>query len=721
MHETRASLARVSRREPAPDRTESRARAPWLAGAAVFALTLAVYLRTLHPSVPGPDSGELISVARVLGIAHPPGYPLYTLLAHLFGLVVPWGSYAARINLLSALLHAATAALVCAVVWRLTGRAAAGAAAGLALGFSRPFWKSALVAEVFPLNSLMAALLWIGFAALLGELGLLGAPAGREERGPRRWPLALLVLVSAAIPAHHHTLFILALPLDAVALALTVLPARTLSRWLPGFRRPWTLGPPQLLAGAGLAALGLLPLLQLPLAAARGTPLGWGRTGTLSGFVALLTRAEYGSLSLAPVTPGQIGQGGHAWLFLARVPHDFAWVGAAFASLGGVVLVVAALRGGATPPWAPAARPLLAVIAGMAALQGLFLARIPFSSATAYFRGVAERFYVLPGITIALLAGLGAAAVLARVGRGGRAAAGALLALLVALPPLSAHFRTLDQRGNRFVEDLGRNVLASLPRDAVLFSVGDILYNSLLYLQVVEGRRLDVVVADQFLMTRGWYVQALRRRHPGLLPVFTHQADPDSDYYRGDSLSENLRWIDHLRGRRPVAFAGFIDRSYGTRYEMVRTGYTMVPYLRGQVPSAGERARAAVDLLDSLSLDGFFRPQDPLGPEAESRWRTTQPLASVCFLLCDSDGQALRRADHPGLRVLAAFLERYQRMDPVPDPELLRAAGFLYVYHPEFRDRARAEQALGRYLALAPAGPEADGAARLLEAIRAAR
>jgi hypothetical protein len=693
------------------------ARLVWLAGAAVFAITFAMYLRTLHPGVPGPDSGELITVARVLGIAHPPGYPLYTLLAHAFGLVVPWGSYAARLNLMSALLQAGTAALLCVTVCRLTRSAGAGIAAALALGCSRPFWRAALVAEVFPLNDLMAAALWLSFAVLLRDAGLLGVrPPNGRATSP--WPLAVLITVTAAIPAHHHTLAILALPLAAVALALAALPERRLLRALPRYRRPYALGRNHVMAGAACLALGLAPLAYLPWAAGRVTPVTWGEADRPAGFLALLARAEYGSGSLAPM-PGSPGADvHHAWLYLQNLPGDFAWVGAVLALLGGLVLVRAAVRGNATGAWGAGARPLLAVILGSAILQTAFFSRVPFPSGTAYFRGVVERFYVLPDLTVALLAGLGGAACLGAVAGRLRPAAAGLLVLLAGVSPHVAHMRTLDQRGNHAIEDLGRNVLASLPRDAVLFSIGDIFYNSLLYLTVVEGQRPDVVFADQFLMTRAWYVRELRRRHPDLLPVFTTYASPDSDYYKGDSLSGNRRWIEHLQGRRPVAFTGFIDHTYESRYEMVRTGYTLVPHLRGQVPPAGDRARAAARLLGSLTLDGYFRPQDPRGPEAEGRLRTTQLLAGVCFLLCDSEGQALRRAEYPGLATLATFLERYTRTNPVADPELLRAAGFLYVYHPEFRNRSRAEQALGHYLAVAPAGPEADGASQLLEAIR---
>lgn len=609
--------------------------------------------------------------------------------------------------------------MVCEAVRRFTGRAAAGVAAGLALAFSRPFWRSALVAEAFPLNSLMAAALWLAFVLLLRDAGLpggRGAPAG-GGRAARPWPLAALLVLAAAIPGQHHTLVLLAAPLLAVALALVLLPERVTARALPGFRRPYALRPAHLAAGLGLVLLGLAPLIHLPLAGAREGALVWGRPDTWSGFAALLTRAEYGSFDVAAVPPSRRAAANHVAAYLADLPGGLGLPAFALALLGAGALAVAAVlgRGGAT---GPAARPLALALLGFGVAQALFFSRIPLATEVPYLRGVVERFHPLPHVAIALLVGIGVASPPAAVARAGRGAVPWLLVVGAGVAPLVAHFGTLDQRGNTVMEDLGRNVLASLPRDAALFSTGDILFNSLTYLQRVEKLRPDVVVADQYLMTRAWYVRDLRRRYPGLLPAFTVFAEPDSDRYRGDSLSGNARWIEHLRGRRPVAFTGFIDRSHEAGYEMVRTGYTLVPYVRGQVPPVGERARAAVRLLEAFRLESFFRRQDPRGPEAESRWRTTQLLAGVCFLLCDAEGQALRRAEFPGLVTLAAFLDRYAGLADVPDPELLRAAGFLHVYHPEFRDPARAVRALERYLALVPTGPEADGVARLLAEIR---
>lgn len=62
-----------------------------------------VYLYTLFPTIAAyRDSGELSVVGYLLGIAHPPGYPLYSLLLHIFGKILPFGNYAYRFNIFSA-------------------------------------------------------------------------------------------------------------------------------------------------------------------------------------------------------------------------------------------------------------------------------------------------------------------------------------------------------------------------------------------------------------------------------------------------------------------------------------------------------------------------------------------------------------------------------------------------------------------------------------------
>jgi Protein O-mannosyl-transferase TMEM260-like len=77
----------------------------------VFIASLVLYSCTLAPTVTLVDSGELIVAARSVGVAHPPGFPLYLILAHIAS-VVPIGSVAQRVNFASALF----AALACGMV-----------------------------------------------------------------------------------------------------------------------------------------------------------------------------------------------------------------------------------------------------------------------------------------------------------------------------------------------------------------------------------------------------------------------------------------------------------------------------------------------------------------------------------------------------------------------------------------------------------------------------
>ena len=130
-------------------------------GAALGALCLTVYGFTLCPTVAGGDSGELTTAAYTLTVAHPPGYPLWTLLGKLFTLI-PYGSIAWRVNLLSAVCDAGAALLLFLAVARWTRNTwSAFLAAGL-FAFSPLVWRYALVAEVFALNNLfVSALLYL--------------------------------------------------------------------------------------------------------------------------------------------------------------------------------------------------------------------------------------------------------------------------------------------------------------------------------------------------------------------------------------------------------------------------------------------------------------------------------------------------------------------------------------------------------------------------------
>jgi hypothetical protein len=132
----------------------TRRLAAALVPAGVGLLALAVYVQTLLPSVGWGDIARFQYVARVWGIPHRFGYPLYIALSRLFG-YLPVGDLAYRVNLLSAVSAALAAVVVYFLVVRLVDDWVAGASAALSFAFSRALWGQAVVAEVYALNAFL--------------------------------------------------------------------------------------------------------------------------------------------------------------------------------------------------------------------------------------------------------------------------------------------------------------------------------------------------------------------------------------------------------------------------------------------------------------------------------------------------------------------------------------------------------------------------------------
>ncbi len=129
---------------------------PGQAGAVLAGLGGLLYWHTLAPGLLPADAGEFQLVAATLGVAHPPGFPLYTLLGHLFtrlpGLTPAYG-----LNLFAALTSSLTLYLVYLTAYRLTRQHIASTTAVLALATATTFWSQATTANVRSLTALFAA------------------------------------------------------------------------------------------------------------------------------------------------------------------------------------------------------------------------------------------------------------------------------------------------------------------------------------------------------------------------------------------------------------------------------------------------------------------------------------------------------------------------------------------------------------------------------------
>jgi hypothetical protein len=116
-----------------------------LTAAGVFSAALLLYIITLAPSVVAlfDDSLEFQLVAYQLGIAHPTGYPLYTLLGKLFTLI-PVGDIAYRVNLMSAVFGALTVALLYLLILQVPFRKKPDQTEAISTGAAQPPSPAAL-------------------------------------------------------------------------------------------------------------------------------------------------------------------------------------------------------------------------------------------------------------------------------------------------------------------------------------------------------------------------------------------------------------------------------------------------------------------------------------------------------------------------------------------------------------------------------------------------
>src|SRR3954452_17370309 len=120
--------------------------------------SLLVYLWTMCRTIYVGDSGELAAAVHVLGIPHPPGYPLYVLLGKLFSTLVPIGKPALRLNLFSAVCASASAVFLFFTLGELGFPPGVAAAVAMTWAFSTSLWSQAGIARVYALGACVSAL-----------------------------------------------------------------------------------------------------------------------------------------------------------------------------------------------------------------------------------------------------------------------------------------------------------------------------------------------------------------------------------------------------------------------------------------------------------------------------------------------------------------------------------------------------------------------------------
>jgi hypothetical protein len=427
----------------------------------------AAYLIYMCPGLNWQDSGHLTAGAFGLGVAHPPGFPVYILLAKL-ATFIPFGSIAFRVNLLSGICAVGSAVMCYRLILKLIGNTspashASALSAALVLALGQTYWLHATTTEVYAPNLLaLLVLLWF----------LIHSAEQRSYRSMR-----IAAVVTGLGVGLHPSFVVMAI----VGWAFLLI------RWAADERRNGRPMGPLISRFAGwtlaLSALAAAVLAYLPIRAAAEPWLNWGNPSSFSGFWEHLTGAsvrqafadDMGALELLPFRVDAA---------MEQLAIQVSWVGLV-APVGLVWLVLKKRSLGLF-------------------LFALWLADLAFSTLINPM-AIAELQTGLITTTITvILVGVGASVAGPRMAKEFRPrVGGALLGIALVglgMPAMLSGGTVRDNRRLYMPTDLADMTLDSAVPNALFLLHSDDLASTTLYMQGVENRRPDVTaVIKQFV------------------------------------------------------------------------------------------------------------------------------------------------------------------------------------------------------------------------------
>jgi hypothetical protein len=503
---------------------------------AVSLVALIVYLQTMAPGVGFIDDGELATVCYTLGIAHPTGYPLFTLIGWVCSHVLIAGPVILRLNVMAAIFTACGTGMLVLVAnelyqhWmpervsrvktkeqsgkgkgqRGKGKGSAiemhgskttisenpllltpyplplfaAIGTGLAAAFSATWWSQSTTIEVYPVHLFMLTHVLFFFLRMLRN---------EETDVVGKWGKLFALFLGLSF-SNHMTTILLApacLYMFFARYRFTKLARTRIVKLTPYF------------------IAGLLAYLYLPIRSAMYPPMDWGHPTTVGAFLRHITGGQY-KIWMFTGSGAAAKQWAYFW---QRLPHEFTIVG--------VLLALAGL-------WAMfmsgSSRRTHVLIFTLLLFFGCLLYSINYDIHDI------DSYFLLAYLAMSLWIGAGIQYLVVVTFRSRSGSdtktqrdlkvTTTLVVVALALFEIASNYSEVDESGNYMVDDYTNNVLRNLPPNAIIFSTQwDFWVSGAFYYQLVEKVRPDVLVIDKaMLRDRPWYFAELDKRAPD---VFT--------------------------------------------------------------------------------------------------------------------------------------------------------------------------------------------------------
>lgn len=511
-----------------------------------FVIPFIVYVMTLAPSVTFIDSGELATVATRLGVAHPTGYPFFTILGRVFTFI-PVGDEVYRLNLMCAVLSSAAVMIFFNLMYLLTGRLAEdqggrkfaetnllniSLSSSLVLAFSKTFWDTANAIEVYSLHSFFIILLLLLILKAAGEF----SPKRTDE--PWKYWLIFAFALGLSFANHLSTVF---LSVGCIYLFFAVNGFNRNS-----LRKIFTMAVPFLL---GLSVYAYL------FVRADNDVISWGNPHNLENFWRHFTGKQFS-----------------VWMFTSfeNAEKQLSYFTKSFPAEYVILPLLLAVPG----------LLLLFNRARRVFLFTLLLFLFCVIYAINYDIYDIDSYFLLAFVSAAIWIGAGMLWVLRKI----KDANGNLSYAFLLLPliPLVMNYEKADESKNRFVDEYTMNVFMSAEPNSIIMSTQwDFWISSSIYQQFVRNIRPDIVVIDKELLRKSWYFEYIRKHYPELYERSKAEIDAymnellkfekNTDRYTVPKTEADRQDLARIQSTFVALLNSFVDRNYPDR-----SFYTMI-------------------------------------------------------------------------------------------------------------------------------------------------
>jgi hypothetical protein len=561
-------------------------------------LFVVLYILTLSPTVNFIDSGELATACSMLGIAHPTGYPLFTLVGHLFSKLSLFGSEIYTLNLMCALFCALGLVFFYKFNFLLHSNISADekehknkkkkksnpkltndplkiiavTSAVVSLGLSNNFWEQSTSIEVYPLHILMISVLLYIFVKNFNEQLFVSERLNKDAL--KGW-LLFALLLGLSFSNHMTTIFLL--------------PAFAFMFFYEYKFNTRSFKVLMILLIPFFAGLSLY--LYLPMRAAANPTINWGNPVNFDNLLHHVSGRQYSIWVFSSFAEMKT----QMKYFFTTVPADYLYI-PVFVSLLGIVYLFKNSR--------------------KYFYFTIILFLTCFLLAVNYSIVDIDSYFLLAHFIISVWIGFGILWLYTVFTENDRIFKPEYLLIFLIIPLMELfNYSKVDESKNYLVEDYTMNIYKSVAPGGIVISFQwDNWVSASYYFQQVKGIRKDIVVIDKELCRRSWYLKQLSRNYPliaeaskkeiteFLQEVYKFEHDLP---YNGMVIEEKYiamlnSFIEKNIKNVPVYVTNEIEKEIGAGYKRIPEGMVY-------------RLNKNIEYLESPNIDLTFRPNNKKG------------------------------------------------------------------------------------------------------------